>query len=381
MLRPLRKLFLRHVLNRSLLAKYDLLKAKLQYLVAPPEPVADILPKANAERLSRRTVAIVALIQQGKVCSNLLYMLDRMVEQGMAVIVLNNGRLAAAEAQALAQRVALYHERQPGLGRDFASFKLGVNLIQELEARGGAPFERYLFANDSVLVVPGSFDRFLQRHLLSARPWVGVTDSSASVYHVSSWFFSVSREVWTHLEFGKYWRGYRPLNSRTHAIKAGELGLSSALRRARFPADVEYPPSRFIEPLRSMGWQQLVECVQLLPSHFHREHLQRLLANGRGPADAEAYRALVVAQAFLDQEGTNVTAYWQLLSVLEMDFPFVKKDIYYRGVFSIAQMQLFADRFVNGDEHRRYIVDRLLAVPDPAALSGVARLRWQFGLE
>jgi hypothetical protein len=381
MFRAVKKYFLRHVIRRSTLVRAEMFRARWQYLLAPAERAEPLLAAVRTEALQQPLVAVVAMRQQGRLCPNLSFMLEQLQQHGIALVVLNNARLDATEAAALRGRCALYHERVPGHGRDFASFKLGIELLQALEAQGQPGFRRYLFVNDSVLVVPGAFERFVERHVASTRPWLGVTDSTETAYHVSSWFFSIAPEVWRDRAWRMYWSQYRPLNARSHAIKAGELRLSSALREGRWPADVEYPPARFIERLRGRPWPDLLDALQLLPQHYAREHLRRLLDDNRGPRDAEQLGPVLLAQTLNEQESTNITAYWQLLAVLEFDFPFIKRDIYYRAVFSLAQLRLFADRFVGNDEQRRYIVDRVLGVPDPAALTGLARLRWQHGLD
>lgn len=232
---------------------------------------------------------------------------------------------------------------------------------------------RIVFANDSVLIIPDRYRAFLPRFLAETSPVVGVTETDEKNYHISSWLFSVSRELWQQPFFRRYWRKLRPIHCRRHTIRAGELRLSACLTYHRVPFALMYPASVFMAALQKLPATAIEETLQYLPYGF--------LKGDPAVLAAESFRD-VRWRVLSAQRGTNQTAFWQLVGLLHADFPFVKKDIYYRGVFSLAQMRLFFDAFdaVPGPD-KHYIRDRVMAVRDPRTFGPVEKLRFLAGLE
>lgn len=353
-----------------LLILWEYLVAYARYALAPREP----LPELGAvPALHGRIVAIVALHQVGTLCRNCDAMLQALADEDVALIVINNGALGEAAAARVRGLAVLYHERRPGLGRDFASYQLGVRIVDALIAAGRADPPRIVFANDSVLIIPDRYRAFLPRFLAETAPVVGVTETDEKSYHISSWLFAVSRELWQQPFLRRYWQKLRPIHCRRHTIRAGELKLSACLTYHRVPFALMYPASVFMAALQKLPAAAIEETLQYLPYGF--------LQGDPAVLAAESFRD-VRWRVLSAQRGINQTAFWQLVGLLHADFPFVKKDIYYRGVFSLAQMRLFFDAFdaVPGPD-KRYIRDRVMAVRDPRTFGPVEKLRFLAGLE
>lgn len=344
--------------------------AYLRYWLTPREPLPQ---SAGTVTASHSHMAIVALHQVGVLCRNCEQMLTELAARGVGLIVINNGALRESEARRIQGFALMYHERKPGLGRDFASYKLGVRIIQHMIERGAADPKRIIFANDSVLVLRARYRAFLERFLAEAAPVVGVTETTERNYHISSWLFSVSRDVWEQPFFKRYWARLRPIHCRPHTIRAGELRFSAMLTYNKVPISLMYPASVFIKALAQLPQTNIEETLQYLPYGFLRAE--------PGVLAAEKFKD-VRWTLLAAQHGINQTAFWQLAGLLHVDFPFVKKDVYYRGVFSLTQMRLFFDAF-NGlpEADKQYIMDKVMAVRDPHTFRPLEKLRYLAGLE
>jgi hypothetical protein len=366
----------RYFFNRLFFA-LDYLTAWFLYLIDQKDQTAKVAAKVDHSLLKLKPVVILAIFQNGKLCPNFMQMVDAWKQTGVGLLIINNGRLPESEAIKLRDGAALYHERPSGHGRDFASYKLGVQIIRALEASQDLQTDRVIFANDSVLVVPGRFEEFLSDFLANKGEWVGVTETTEGRYHVSSWLFSVSRSAWNHPKFIKYWRRYRPLHSRRHNIKKGELAISTTLTKQKFAPHILKSAAPYIDSMWRTPWSELVEHATLLALPF----LQKYSSQMGQEKGKDLQRASYIWRVLLDQDGTNQTAFWQLYACVHGDFPFVKKDIYFRRVYSISQIRLFAQYFVKGDPQRQYIVDRVVGVQDPKTLSRYRRIRYDLGLD
>jgi len=366
----------RYIFNRIFYA-LDYLTAWFIYLFDPKDKAPEVAKQANLSLWGGKPVVILAIFQNGKICPNFQRMVNAWKQCDVTLFIINNGRLPLSESSKLGEGAALYHERPSGHGRDFASYKLGVQVIREIEAKQGSKAERVIFANDSVLVIPGTFEGFLSDFLANQGDWVGVTETTEGRYHVSSWLFSVSQTVWSHPKFIRYWKRYRPLHSRRHNIKKGELAISSTLTKQNFAPQILKSAAPYIDSMWRTPWVELVEHSTLLALPF----LQKYSTKMGQEKGKDLQKAGHIWRVMMDQDGTNQTAFWQLYGCLYGDFPLLKKDIYFRRVYSIGQIRLFAQHFVKGDPDRQYIINRIVGVRDPATLNSYQRIRYNLGLD
>ncbi len=138
---------------------------------------------------------------------------------------------------------------------------------------------------------------------------------------------AISGEVWGHKEFHDFWHSYVPLDARQHAIKRGAVRLSKALRKAGFKPFVAYPSGAFLVPLRDNQFDMNLEKLKpLLPARFGVLPL----------TPTNWYTKLVLFQKL-----ASPIHMWQILGVQRGDVPFIKKDLFYRAVFSEAQLRSF----------------------------------------
>lgn len=356
----------------------DALAARLKFRATPqddPEVVVDTIPATEA--LSEN-IAIVATFQNGALDSNFENMLETLASKGVGLFVINNGKLSDSAAKRIKSFANLYHERMPGTGRDFASYKLGVRVLQCLIGRGVADPKRVIFANDSVLIEPVRYASFLDRVLSDPANWVGATESSERHYHVSSWFFAVSRRLWDSEAFQNYWATYETLHSRRHAIIKGEVGLSTALVAAGESPHVYYSAAHFLLTFKMLSAADLSNLAELVAWPFLNRVLSQFEVgnDGRQGAGVRLFGDLLQLQ-----ERTNQTAFWQLIALAKTDFPFIKKDIRFRRVFTVTQLRLAADLLRSANPYLSSLLERIVATRDPTTLGPIAAARYLSGLD
>ncbi len=94
----------------------------------------------------------------------------------------------------------------------------------------GIRFRRLLYCNDSVFYLDRNDPRKFSQHLITSDDPLDRHDGNYyKTYHVSSWCFQMTHTVLNAQAFVKFWKIYRPVNSRRHAINRGELGSEQSI--------------------------------------------------------------------------------------------------------------------------------------------------------
>ena len=372
------RLIRKHILNRSVMTHWDLWRAQAIHMSEKRDDIPAVA--ADMRPLQHGRVAIMAVYQNGQLDANVQQLTRTLLRRGCDVVMINNGKLSNEASESCRSLFALYHERPSGLGRDFASYRVGFLSLLAALARQSVQPQELIFLNDSVLYVDERMDAFLDDFFAMSGEWKGVTESSEPSYHVSSWFFSVGKDIWSDVRFQKYWLEYCPLHSRPYVIARGEVGLSTILSRMGRVPKVLYPASRFIEYVRSRGTDGLIDLLPLMPAG-HFDHYIRNYLSCRELNRRENMNALVIADIIWQQQHTNQSAFWQLIGILGLGFPFVKKDIYSKGVFGMPQLRQFTAMMVGDSADWENTMERICAAPDHRTFRGIQRLRREYGID
>ena len=342
--------------------------AKIIYATRQPkEPEIPPLPLISKDS---DVVAIVALYQNGVLCPNAESMLEILKEKGVALFVINNGKLSLEEQKKLSF-VDFYYER-PNWGMDFGAYKLGTRIIRAMEAQHKINPKKYVFLNDSVLILSARYAAFMERFLSDSADWVGVTENHDGPHHVSSWLFSVSKEIWKQPKFSAFWDEYQPLAARHYTIVKGELGLSGLLKRMGYNASVHFPSSLFIGEVAKLTSEEFNNALSLVQ--------QKFLASSA--SNFSSQRTDWIEKYLKNERSLNQTHFWQLFALWKTDFPFVKKDLWSRNKFTREQFELLL-QLVPKDIHEEVacIVERLLAMRQTRTLPWKEKVRVKTGLK
>ena len=358
----------------SILWVHSYLFSWTRYLFSKRDSVDNIIYKLKMEKLNKfsETVAIVAIFQK-KLCSNFHQVLSDLNKKNIPCFVFNNEHLDQQDILKILPLTTVYHECKYQAGKDFGCYQLGVKLINYLIEKEGLSFSRVVFINDSIMILPSRFPQFLEEFLSYTDDWVGITETTQIHYHVSSWFFSVSKRIWGEVAFQKFWESYKPLSPRRYVIRKGEVLLSQTLIRIGYAPRVMFASSRFFSALMQQRPEQWLDFIRFLPiavmSELFPEHIQLSLINSGKLIVDYIYSKLLSSQS-----DTNLTHFWQCLGILHADFVFVKKDIYYRGVYSLSQIREVASRLPEFEQ----LVEKIIAKPDPRTFSLYKRAQHTF---
>ena len=147
--------------------------------------------------------------------------------------------------------------------------------------------------------------------------------------HYQSFFLCFRRSIFTSLSFEKFWRKYRALSHRYHAINNGEIALTqNVLKRAS--AKVLYESTGLYWALHSESFN-IDEFISYLPQNAM--YLCESISNcGSGISTVALQRVM----ALLDFH--NPSHAYALIFVRYLSSPFLKKDLLRQGAYSLPQI-------------------------------------------
>jgi hypothetical protein len=221
---------------------------------------------------------------------------------------------------------------RPNLGRDFAAYQIATKLLLD----SGLSIRRLLYCNDSVFYLDKNDPRNIFAHLMSSDDqWIGMTETYEHRYHVSSWCFQLSTEVLQSPAFVEFWKTYRPIDSRRHAIRRGEVGLTSALLRAGYVPKVLFDAGNLLRVVlqKHDGSNE----KQLLQQHctLKPEMASTSVLNG-------------VLKSLFEGEQLNQTNSLGVLLISEAGFPFIKKAMAFQSNCPISVILVILEERMSG---------------------------------
>jgi hypothetical protein len=335
------------------------------YFVEQPRrraPVANLGQPAQATGLW----AICAIYQRKKVSPNLLAFLGCLREMGYNVIAVHNGPLGDSLVGELKTVCHTVLVRTPG-GRDFGSFKYGTAYLAGLK---DSTIKQVVYCNDSVFVRPSRLKTLMEKIRQMPDDFIAMTESFEPRYHVQSWFFAVSGSVFSSAYFQEFWRNYKPLSYRRHLIIGGEIRLTrwllkhdvypsvlfsgdSALRKI-FAADEKMVISHLIMLSNS---QIYGDVTSVLTAQSRKNELMLWMsATPQSPGSASSNFTLPLLERLLaDHALANEMNLFNLLMMKFLDFPFMKKDLVFKGGYQFVQIERMVEECMDGEE--QYMVE------------------------
>lgn len=304
---------------------------------------------------------------------------EALKEARIDVLIVSNKNLSP-ENVAYLQGHSRWLLIRKNIGRDFGAY---ADSLKFLEAEN-VSIERLFFFNDSLYY----------RSVESLTPLINglrggdftcATASLRPVPHAQSFCMSFGKEVLSHAAFRQYWSKYLHVNTRRWAISKGELGLSITLRKANFLPQAVYSSfdvGRALQSAQKLGDREMIlnlpqiSAIQtILTSHavkplsvarggstsnLHASLTQlsaqisysiaMLRPDGAQPSPGNALNTRNtrdVADFFLSEELLQELLVHSpvhscgLLWWRHADFPLLKRDILFRGVFSANQIGQF----------------------------------------
>ena len=322
--------------------------------------------------------AVFVLWQRHTVPWYVLNMLDGLKRHHVNTIIVSNDKLSAEQLETLkGLSTKVLVRRNKGL--DFGAYKDAVlKLMQGEEA-----ISRLLILNDSVYVVRDGLDELLEDLLSEEYPVVAAYENWELHYHFQSFCLALSGATLNHPKVRQFWRRYRPISIRRWCIDHGEVKLSNALRKVAPQFKVIFEINDLLEALgANTDWATILQYREFIPrpirKRFPSDDVLSMLAASTPQERSIILRRLKERMSDLlmtrAQAHTGCFFFPKFLSS-----PFLKRDIVYRELFTLYEVERMLDELGWTDETAP-IVDEIRRRGTAAHLRGFAKIRSGLGL-
>jgi hypothetical protein len=286
----------------------------------------------------------------GKTTSaNMLAFLGRLRALDYNIILINNGILAAEQIPPFLSYCHTLVSKARG-GRDFGSYQYATRHLRQLAEN--VPVWQIIYCNDSVFIRPSRFTQLLAKIRAADDDYLGMTETFEFHYHVSSWFFAISRKTFDAPPFQRFWAKYRPGSSRFHSIHKGEIGLSQALIRGGIYPSVLFTGKTVVDVCFNNA-DRLVNRLSRLSGIILWDRVRTELGTLGAAVGEEMVRRRVHDEASFE----NNTNLFNLFLIELCDFPFIKKDLVFRNQYLVGQIEDVVEGWTDEDrEHIREIL-------------------------
>jgi len=318
-------------LSRRILSRFLAEYYKIRYYLIERPQQSQTRRYHGTARHDTGLWCILAHRQGATLSQNLLAHIEVLNRSGYNILLVHNGPLSARLVELFQPRCHTLVAKYYG-GRDFGCYQYGTSLLQELS--DGQALVQVIYCNESVFVRPSRLVPLVERIREARAPHIGVTGSWGIAYHVSSWFFAVSGELFRDAVFQQFWAEYLPSSGRRHAIQQGEIRLSAHLQGQGVQPEILYPPRLVGDLCVNLEPDRLAQALPRLSSIILWQHLQDRM-NVTDAIGREILRRIVLDQGELH----STSNLYNLLLLVFCDFPFIKKDLVLRNDYSLSQIE------------------------------------------
>ncbi|MEO7568032.1 MAG: rhamnan synthesis F family protein [Aestuariivirga sp.] len=337
-------------------------------------------PGQSKRGLDRKKIAIVAIYPNSTAADfSIVHLLKSLQDCGFWVLVISTLKLSQEQREKFGLHCNHVIERH-GIGRDFASYKMGWNWLNRSNDLKDA--EYLVLANDRMFY-PAGFSKHIRQIIAAHYSWGTLFENFERHYHSQSFFQIFGKEVFASKVFHRFWSSYWPFSTRAHAIDRGEVSLSSALLKGKF-----YPQALFrsdlisadaVAGLSKPNSERLVFAIKhaldLTSITARRFGDLNFTTQERSVFDLKSYKRearLELAQQIATvAEFRNPTHRIGVLCNVLYGAP-LKRDLVYRGTFEIGTLLLASTAF--SEIEKQSIRDDLVSKGSPQSLAHSYRL-------
>lgn len=256
--------------------------------------------------------------------------LQALRECGFRILYIHNGSLAADVIDSLGAYCDRVLCRQ-NIGQDFGAWKDAYLFALAQGLLDNADW--LLMCNDSNFFLAGpQGERFVEkfRHELDANrvQLIALNKNYELWQHYQSYFLCYSRSLYRSSSFNRFWKRYRPLTHRYHAINNGEIALTRHVLSG-VSAKVIY---------ESTGLAQALSEACLVSEEFYSLLPQNAMYLSERVEGAVSLTPLRIQQVLALLDCHNPSHAYALLFVRYLGSPFLKKDLLRQGVYSLPQI-------------------------------------------
>jgi hypothetical protein len=217
-------------------------------------------------------------------------------------------------------------------GRDFGSYKYGIlyllanpNLLQA--------FEKIILLNDGIFFPIKENDSMLKKILTYSHDVIGLAENYQYNWHIGSYFILFKREFLLHKKIKNFWINYKPYSSRFHTIKKGEVTLGKKIKQLTDSCKIIYNGKKLLSALeKALLVQHPIRFIQIASNYLTQD--KALLYKAFFLSKKHVNLSLIGAQI----ENYSPAHIFALALIEYLDCFFIKRDICYRGLYSISQV-------------------------------------------
>jgi hypothetical protein len=322
--------------------------------------------------------AVYVLWQPRTIPWYVVNMLEGLKDHQVNAIVVSNHKLTP-EQRATLQSLSAEVLVRGNKGLDFGAYKDAVLYITNRER----VISRLLLLNDSVYVFRRGLNQLLEALLSDQYEVVSAYENWELHYHFQSFCIGLAGNVVYNPIVQRFWRKYRPISIRRWCIDLGEVRFSAALREASANFMIVFGINDLLTEIsKKADLPTLLQYREFVPAPIR----------GHNPPDdvmstlqeSQVARQAVVMRRFRDslsslfalraQAHTGAFFFPKFLKS-----PFLKRDIVYRELFSIYEVErmLFELGF---KAERQTILDEIRRRGTAAHLKRFAKRRYRLGL-
>ncbi|MBS0271325.1 MAG: hypothetical protein JSR85_01605 [Proteobacteria bacterium] len=270
--------------------------------------------------------------------------LRKLSENGYFIILANNGKTELSEIRKTP--VDLYIEH-PNTGSDFGLYQYASQWLYE---NANVPDNgQVLYMNDSIFYLEKRSPHLFETIAKLKKDCIGMTEATLIQYHMTAWLFALAGKVFKNKEIKKFWDRYLPLKFRQHCIRKGEVKLTSTILKAGYTPYIFYPASYFIKKIHCQKEKELT----LFPQNDFYRKLFNSFIEKQIPLKEISLKDNdeIILNSLRDlSAGTNQMHFFNLNGVRFCSFPFLKKDLFWRDIYSLAQIRSICDYLKSAGE-------------------------------
>ena len=337
--------------------------------------IIEVLP--GAVSFNSEKYAIYVLWQPRIIPWYVINMLAGLRDHKVNTIIVSNHELTSEQRnmlQGFSREVLLRGNK----GLDFGAYKDAVGHLTKRE-KG---ISRLLLLNDSVYVFRHGLDELLTTLLLDKYQVVSAYENWELHYHLQSFCISIAGNVLYDPIVQRFWKHYRPISIRRWCIDLGEVKFSAALRKAASSFMIIFGINDLLTKINQTDVATLLQYREFIPApirgHVPSDEVIAVLHESQSEKRAIVMRrfkeSLSSLLALRAQVHTGAFFFPKFLSS-----PFMKRDIVYRELFSIYEVERMLLE-LDYKAERQPILDELRRRGTAAHLRGFAKRRYRLGL-
>lgn len=330
---------------------------------------------AGLDRHDTSHFAVFVYFNAGPVSFHVRHALAALSAEGVNVLIVANQLGEEARGELLRSCHTLVVREN--IGRDFGAYKDGVDYVLATERP-----RRLLLLNDSIFWVETGA-RALVSHLTRIGDFACATETYAQHYHAGAFALGFSAAVLEAPAFREFWRGYRLIDNRRHAINKGEVELSQVLLAAGFVPDALYSTAALRRRLAEASLDDLKLAFSFLPSRMpesatgmerERADFSRISPD----LNSDDARAIGVDRLIQLVSAASQIHVGGFMFMKWLGMPLLKRDSVYRGLFQLEHFERCLAEV--GVRNSREIMADIRRKGSPERLTGWTRVLHGAGL-